>query len=95
MGERVHMRKRAPQERAKNFEEVALGYSPEEALKEAERCLLCKNPLCVKGCPVEIDIPGFIKENREGRFLLALKKNKRDQSSSRYLWKSVSTRDTM
>ena len=76
MGERVHMRKRNPQERAKNFEEVALGYSPEEALKEAERCLLCKNPLCVKGCPVEIDIPGFIKEIREGRFLSALKKIK-------------------
>lgn len=70
---RVQMRKRDPGKRARSFEEVALGYSPEEALRESERCLLCKRPLCVKGCPVEIDIPGFIREIKENRFLEALK----------------------
>ncbi len=46
--------------RAKNFDEVALGFSMEMALAEADRCLVCKKPRCVPGCPVEIDIPGFI-----------------------------------
>jgi glutamate synthase (NADPH/NADH) small chain len=50
-----------PKERVKNFSEVALGYSKEQAIKEAVRCIQCKNPLCVKGCPVNIDIPAFIK----------------------------------
>ncbi len=50
-----------PKERTKNFKEVALGYTEEQALKEAERCIQCKNPLCIKGCPVYIDIPAFIK----------------------------------
>lgn len=45
----------------KDFGEVPLGYSKEEAIKEAERCLQCIEPSCVKGCPVEIDIPGFIR----------------------------------
>jgi len=52
--------------RVTNFEEVALGYSPEMALIEAGRCLKCKKPLCRKGCPVEIDIPGFITKITEG-----------------------------
>ena len=52
--------------RAKNFEEVALGYNYELAINEANRCLECKNPACVKGCPVNIDIPGFIKEIKNG-----------------------------
>lgn len=51
-----------PVKRSKNFEEVCLGYTPDEAVIEASRCLNCKNPLCVSGCPVSIDIPGFIKE---------------------------------
>jgi len=55
------MKKRDVQERIKGFEEVALGYSEEEAVEEAKRCLDCKKPLCVSGCPVEINIPGFIK----------------------------------
>ena len=50
-----------PQDRTRNFTEVALGYSKEQAIKEASRCIQCKNPLCVTGCPVEIDIPAFIK----------------------------------
>ncbi|MPL63434.1 Glutamate synthase [NADPH] small chain [bioreactor metagenome] len=54
-----------PQERAKNFNEVTLGYREEDAFAEAERCLNCKNPACRKGCPVGIDIPGFIKHIKE------------------------------
>lgn len=50
-----------PEERKKNFKEVALGYTEEQALLEAERCIQCKNPLCIKGCPVLINIPAFIK----------------------------------
>lgn len=54
--------------RVNNFEEVALGYTPEEAVREAERCLQCKKPACMKGCPVEVDIPDFIKLITEGKF---------------------------
>jgi glutamate synthase (NADPH/NADH) small chain len=55
-----------PKVRATNFDEVALGYTPELASLEASRCIECKNPRCVKGCPVNIDIPGFIKKIKEG-----------------------------
>ncbi len=55
-----------PMERVKNFEDVVIGYTPEMAREEAERCIQCKNPLCVKGCPVGIDIPGFIRAIKEG-----------------------------
>ncbi len=54
--------------RNKNFEEVCLGYTEEEAVKEAKRCLNCKNPLCVGGCPVSINIPAFVHEIAEGNF---------------------------
>jgi len=63
--ERVPMPAQDPAERRKNFNEVALGYSPEMAAEEAARCLNCKVPLCVKGCPVEINIPGFISAIKE------------------------------
>ena len=63
-------------ERIKNFFEVALGFSQEQAEKEAARCLQCKNAPCVKGCPVEIDIPAFIKLIKEGRRQEALEKIK-------------------
>lgn len=63
-------------ERIKNFFEVALGFSKEEAEKEASRCLQCKNPPCVKGCPVGIDIPAFIKLIKEGKRKEALEKIK-------------------
>ena len=56
-----------PEDRISNFKEVALGFTPELALAEAERCLNCKNPLCVKGCPVGVHIPRFITAVREGR----------------------------
>ncbi len=66
--------KQTPEERAKNFDEVALGYTAELAQLEAQRCIQCKKPLCVAGCPVEIDIPGFIQRIKEGDFPGALAK---------------------
>lgn len=57
-----------PQVRNHNFDEVCLGYTEEEAVKEAKRCLQCKKPLCRPGCPVSIDIPRFIGEIAEGNF---------------------------
>lgn len=54
------MREQPPEERKRNYDEVPFGYSPSEAVHEARRCLMCKKPTCVEGCPVEIDIPGFI-----------------------------------
>lgn len=59
---RVQVKEQDPGVRAKNFNEVCLGYNIEEAAAEASRCIQCKNPKCVTGCPVSIDIPGFIKE---------------------------------
>ena len=65
---RVPVREQEPEVRAHNFEEVCLGYSEEEAVEEASRCLQCKKPLCVGGCPVSINIPAFIKEVRDRNF---------------------------
>ena len=55
-----------PKVRATNFEEVCLGYNKEEAMEEASRCINCKNAQCVKGCPVSINIPGFIEKVKDG-----------------------------
>ena len=63
--EKVKMRTQKPNVRNKNFDEVELGYNEEEALKEAERCLHCKVPKCVEGCPVKIKIPEFIAAIKE------------------------------
>ena len=63
---RQAMPEQEPGVRKRNFEEVPLGYSKELAIKEAERCLQCKKPLCIEGCPVAVDIPGFIKLIKEG-----------------------------
>jgi len=60
------MPQQKPEERIKNFKEVPYGYSKEVAIEEAKRCLQCKNRPCVSGCPVEIDIPDFIKQIAEG-----------------------------
>lgn len=65
---KVPVREQDPKVRATNFEEVCLGYNEEEAVNEAQRCLHCKNPMCVKGCPVNIDIPGFISHLKEKDF---------------------------
>jgi glutamate synthase (NADPH/NADH) small chain len=63
--ERVHMSVQDPRERVKNFEEVALGLSEEEAVFEASRCLQCKKPRCIQGCPVIVQIPDFIAKLKE------------------------------
>ena len=62
---RVSMPRQVPKERAKNFNEVALGYSEEQAKYEANRCIQCPKRTCVSGCPVNIDIPEFIKAIRD------------------------------
>lgn len=66
------MPEQEPKVRAKNFDEVTLGYSAETAIEEAKRCLNCKNPLCRQGCPVEVNIPAFIRHIKEGAFEDAL-----------------------
>ncbi|MCF6159356.1 MAG: bifunctional dihydroorotate dehydrogenase B NAD binding subunit/NADPH-dependent glutamate synthase [wastewater metagenome] len=73
---RQKMPEQDPVNRIKNFEEVPYGYTPEMARQEALRCLQCKKPLCCEGCPVSIDIPGFIKLIAEGDFLAAARKLK-------------------
>jgi len=65
---KYEMPEQPPKERIKNFKEVPYGYSNETAIEEAKRCLQCKNKPCMDGCPVEIDIPGFIKCIAEGDF---------------------------
>ena len=65
---KVPVREQDPQVRAKNFDEVCLGYNKEEAMEEALRCMHCKNARCIQGCPVNIDIPGFIEGVKEGDF---------------------------
>ena len=70
---KVPVREQDPQIRATNFDEVCLGYNKEEAMEEASRCLNCKNAKCVQGCPVSINIPGFIHEVKEGNFEEAYK----------------------
>ncbi|HOP30681.1 MAG TPA: NADPH-dependent glutamate synthase [Spirochaetota bacterium] len=69
---RHKMPEQKPEERIKNFNEVPLGYTAEMAIAEAERCLQCKKPACVEGCPVNVRIPEFIKEVAEGNFLNAI-----------------------
>ena len=68
----VPMPKRSVEERIKCFDEVALGYSEDEAVAEANRCLQCKIPRCVEGCPVNVNIPAFIRKIRERKFDEAL-----------------------
>lgn len=65
---RVKSREQNPIERGKNFKEVSLGYGEEEAIEEANRCLGCKNPKCVEGCPVSVNIPSFISFIKKGDF---------------------------
>ena len=74
---RTPMAEQSPDIRIRNFDEVPLGYSPEEARAEAARCLKCKKPKCVEGCPVRVDIPGFIKLIEEGEFDRAAKKSRK------------------
>ncbi|MBN1682870.1 NADPH-dependent glutamate synthase [Candidatus Bathyarchaeota archaeon] len=76
----VDMPRQEPNERIKNFDEVAIGYNAEMALEEASRCLNCPKPQCVKGCPVEVPIPEFIKLIKEGNYISAAKKIKEKNS---------------
>jgi len=71
---RTSMPEQDPKVRAKNFKEVTTGYSEEDALREASRCIQCKNPKCISGCPVEIDIKEFIRLITEKKFEEALAK---------------------
>ncbi len=74
------MPEQAPNVRNKNFKEVALGYTPEQAMDEARRCLGCKHKPCVSGCPVGVDIPAFIAEVAKGDFSAAYDILSRDTS---------------
>ena len=71
MMKKVPVREQEPLVRAKNFDEVCLGYNEEEAVAEASRCLNCKNPRCMQGCPVSINIPAFITEVKNRNFAAA------------------------
>ncbi len=77
---RVVMPEQKPEERVKNFNEVPHGLTPELAIKEAQRCLECKKQPCVPGCPVEVDIPGFIMLITEGKFVESARKIKETNS---------------
>jgi len=75
--EKIHrqsMPEQTPEARRNNFDEVPFGLSPETAMKEAQRCLQCKKPNCVAGCPVSVDIPGFIGHLKEGEFTKSIRK---------------------
>ncbi len=76
MLQKVKMAEQNPKVRITNFDEVALGYTPEQAVQEAKRCLQCKKFPCVQGCPVEVDIPAFIQFIAEGDFIGAIRKIK-------------------
>ena len=65
---KVKMPQQHPDVRNKNFKEVALGYTKEQAMEEAQRCIECKNPRCVQGCPVNVPIPQFISAVKDGKF---------------------------
>ena len=67
--DRQPMPEQKPEERIRNFNEVPFGYDEEAAKIEASRCIQCKNPACVKGCPVEVKIPEFIQKVKDGDFM--------------------------
>ena len=73
---RQGMPEQDPRVRVTNFDEVPMGYSPETAMLEAKRCIQCKKPGCVSGCPVDVDIPAFIQLVADGDFLGAARKIK-------------------
>lgn len=77
---RDKMPKQEPEARITNFNEVALGLTEEQAINEARRCLQCKKPQCMKGCPVEVRIPSFLKYIAEGDFERAIKEIKKDNA---------------
>ena len=66
--QRNPMPEQPPLVRAHNYQEVTLGYSAEQAMAEAKRCLECAKPSCMQGCPVNVDIPAFLKHVEQGDF---------------------------
>ena len=85
MLKKVPVREQDPKVRATNFEEVCLGYNQDEAMEEAQRCLGCKKPKCVEGCPVSINIPGFIEQIKEGKIEEAIQSDRIIFRTSSYL----------
>jgi glutamate synthase (NADPH/NADH) small chain len=77
---RQEMSEQKPEDRVRNFNEVPFGYTPEQARLEASRCLMCKKPKCIDGCPVEIDIPAFIQLIHDEDFIGAARKLKEKNS---------------
>ena len=77
---RQKMPEQEPSVRVRNFGEVPIGYSEETAITEAKRCIQCKKPGCIAGCPVDVDIPGFIRLIAEGNFIEAALKLKETNS---------------
>jgi len=73
---RQPMPEQVPEDRKYNYDEVTFGYSEETAMIEAARCLACKKPKCIAGCPVNIDIPSFLHLIEEGKFVKAAQKIK-------------------
>src|SRR4030065_251901 len=71
---RQPMPEQPPQVRVKNFREVPYGLTPDLAILEASRCIQCKNPACIKGCPVEVQIPEFIDLVRRGKVIEAARR---------------------
>src|SRR5664279_1074544 len=78
------MPKQEPWERVRNFDEVALGYTDALAREEAARCLACRKPGCVDGCPVGVDIPGFVSSIAAGEFAAAIRMVKQTNASVSY-----------
>ena len=76
----LQMREQEAEARSRNFEEVPLGFTSEEARTEALRCLQCKKPSCVRGCPVEVKIPEFIQLIADGEYAAAARKIKETNS---------------
>ena len=70
MNESTKMKTLSPDKRIQNFDEIELGYTKEEAIEEATRCLQCTSPKCVEGCPVNIKIPEFIREVKNNNVIL-------------------------
>ncbi|NTW48413.1 MAG: NADPH-dependent glutamate synthase [Chlorobiales bacterium] len=77
---RHSMPEQEPQERAQNFHEVNFGYTPEQAMEEALRCIQCKDPVCIEGCPVNVKIDEFIALVADGKFIDAAQKIKEDNA---------------
>lgn len=78
--DRIHMPEQDAKERARNFKEVNLGLTEEQAITEAQRCIQCKKPTCIDGCPVHVNIPAFIKKIEEGDYKQAAAILKKDNA---------------